>query len=357
MFYTPLPQLRARFAKAIASRPKWEIRIYCLILALIIAGSERFVHARISLTALYAIPLSILAWFVDVPSAIILSLLSVLFWVVLVVPTSPNGPFPAILFGIVLLRLIYFGFVSILVGRTNLLQNRLESLAEIRARALASETAERQRLEQEMLEISEREQRRIGQDLHDGLCQLLTGAALKGNTNARRLSAIGLHDEARDVLNNVAIIEEAISLARSIANGLDPLEMQGHGLMGALDKFAATASDLFGIECRFGCQSPVLVDRNASIHLFRIAQEAVGNAVKHGKATIVDVSLEETDQWVRLSIVDNGAGLSGESTKDSGRGVRTMTVRAKLVGGTLSMRPSKFGGVEVSCLIAEPAYA
>ena len=357
MVYPFLSRQGACFAKVVAGRTEWEIRVYCIVFALILAAIERSVQARISLTALYGIPLSVLAWFVDVPSALIFSILCVLLWAVLVIPQDWQGSDFAIMFCIALLRFIYFWFVSLLVGRLSLLQHHLESLVEIRAQELASETAERRRLEQEMLEISEWERRRIGQDLHDGLCQLLTGAALSGNTNARKLSAMGLDDEARDVLKSVAVIEDAISLARSIANGLDPLEMQGNGLMDALDKFSSTASDLFGIKCRFGCESPVLVTHNTSLHLFRIAQEAVGNAVKHGKATIVDVLLEETDQWVRLSIVDNGAGLSDTPKQESGRGVRTMTVRAKLIGGTLSIRPSKFGGVEVSCLVSEPGHA
>src|SRR6185295_4575274 len=122
------------------------------------------------------------------------------------------------------LRLLFFLFLVFVLSRLRELQSGLEVRVEERARALALETAERQRLEQEMLEISEREQRRIGQDLHDGLCQHLTATALAGHVLAEKLASKDLSETA-DANRIVDLVEEAISLARRMAKGLHPVEM------------------------------------------------------------------------------------------------------------------------------------
>jgi signal transduction histidine kinase len=285
-----------------------------------------------------------------------LSIFSVVIWFPIYIDTRPQVTY-LMVFSIALLRFCFFTFVSVVVARLNHLQHNLEALAETRAQALAREVAERERLEREMLEISEREQRRIGQDLHDGLCQLLTGTALTGHAHARSLATQGNVAEAEKARKIVNFIEEAISLARSIAKGLDPIELQSGGLMQALEDFTFTTSELCGIQCQFGCHVPVLIHSpNTAVHLYRIAQEAVGNAVKHGRATAIDVLLEETDVGVQLSVIDNGEGLPEPFPRNGGMGLRTMTVRAKLAGGHFAIRRLE-RGAEVTCVVPEAANA
>src|SRR5271165_1988590 len=110
--------------------------------------------------------------------------------------------------------------------------------------------AERERLERELLEISEREQRRIGHDLHDSLCQHLTGAALAGQVLEEKLAARRL-PEAGDASKVVELVEEGISLSRKLAKGLHPIEMEAEGLMQALEELVATSTELFKVSCRF----------------------------------------------------------------------------------------------------------
>jgi signal transduction histidine kinase len=340
-------------------RSKWRIRVGCTLLTLGVAIIGLFAKGHADITELYAIPVAIIAWFVDATSAIVLSILSVAIFLLTVGSPGPLSVPSTKSLGIALFRFSFFGITSVVMARLSHLQHNLQSLAEARAKALAAETSNRERLEREMLEISEREQRRIGQDLHDGLCQLLTGAALAGHPNARLLQADGKAVHAERALKAVNHVEEAILLAKSIANGLDPVELQRDGLMEALEEFAATTSDLFGIECRFECQVPVLVDSpQAAVHLYRIAQEAVGNAVKHGRATIIDITLDETEAGTLLSIVDNGCGFVPKVPSAGGRGLRTMTVRARLIGGKISIRQSENDGMEVICAVpAELVHA
>ena len=220
-----------------------------------------------------------------------------------------------------------------------------------RAQALARETAERERLEHEILEISEREQRRIGHDLHDGLCQHLTGTALASHVLAEKLSA-SAQPEAEKARRIVDLLEEGINLARSMAKGLHPVELQADGLMQALEEFAATTSELFGIQCRFECQTPILIHTPATAtHLFRIAQESVSNAIKHGRASHIVISLEESDAGIRLAVLDNGHGIAVGAASAKGMGLRIMADRAKMIGAEFAVQAQHPHGVELSCLL------
>lgn len=333
-------------------RSKWQVRIFCTFLTLVVAVIGVFTRGHLSITVLYAIPVALMAWLSDATSALLLSFLSAVVFILTVEwPDLWRMPRPTTM-GIAIFRFSFYAATSVAIGRLSHLHRDLQSIAETRAKALAAEVSNRENLEREMLAISEREQRRIGQDLHDGLCQMLTAATLAGNAHTRYLQAGGRAAESEDVKRFVKYAEDAILLAKSIANGLDPMDLQKDGLMAALEQFADTTSDLFGIQCRFQCHFPVMMgSHHTAIHLYRIAQEAVGNAFKHGGASVVDIGLGETDSAIILSIIDNGCGFSPEANLSRGRGLRTMTVRSKLIGGNLSIRPFEKGGTEVTCSV------
>ena len=218
-----------------------------------------------------------------------------------------------------------------------------------RTDALTEEMTERERLERELLEISEREQRRIGQDLHDGLCQHLTGATLAGQVLEEKLAALNLI-EAGDASKVVRIVEEAINLSRRLAKGLYPVEMEADGLMLALEEFAATSSELFKVACRFECDSPVLIHDPATAgHLYRIAQEAVRNAIKHGKARNVLIRLDVREESTVLSIKDDGVGLPKPLPENRGLGLRIMAHRSTMIGGVFNARRNETGGTLATC--------
>jgi signal transduction histidine kinase len=329
------------------------IELACLLATLLIGYVDYLAGTEITLSVIYAVPISVAALFAGGWPALRLAVVSVILWIAgdFAAGLHVSAPFVPLANG--LLRLLFYAFLIFLLTRLRQLQTGLEIRVQERARALARETAERERLEQEMLEISEREQRRIGQDLHDGLCQHLTGTALAGHVLAEKLANKDLN-ETHDAHRIVDLVEEAISLARRMAKGLHPVELQSDGLMQALEEFAATTTELFGVQCRFECPTPVLIHSpTTATHLYRIAQEAVSNAIKHGQAARITVVLEETEEGIRLSVSDNGRGMIKAASGAKGMGLRIMADRAKMIGGHFAVVPRRPRGVELSCIIPQ----
>ena len=207
---------------------------------------------------------------------------------------------------------------------------------------------ERKLLEKEILEISEREQRRIGQDLHDGLCQHLAGIELMSQALEQKLvrrSKVAA-DRAADIAKNV---RDAIGHTRLLARGLSPVTLESEGLMSALQELALNTEKIFRVTCRFDCTPPVLVsDYAAATHLFRLAQEAVSNAIKHGKAKRILIRLKEGRGRMTLSVIDNGSGFPTQLPESKGMGLRIMQSRAGMIGGTLSIERNAAGGTNVT---------
>lgn len=212
--------------------------------------------------------------------------------------------------------------------------------------------SDRRKLEQEILRISEQERRRIGQDLHDGLGQMLTGIGLITNNLARRLEA---RDDpaATDVAEITELIREADQHARGLARGLVPVDLEASGLASALQRLVVNAERLFGIRCTFTEVGSVLLhDNTIATHLYRIAQEAVSNAVKHGRAKTVKVSLAGGSNQLRLRIQDDGVGFPEELDEETrGMGVRIMHYRARIIGANLEISGALDGGTTLTCTL------
>jgi signal transduction histidine kinase len=210
---------------------------------------------------------------------------------------------------------------------------------------------ERKRLEQEILEISDRERQRLGQDLHDGLCQHLAGIELMSQVLEQKLAPKSKAD-ARRVAEIAGHVREAISQTRLLARGLFPVTLESEGLQSALEELAVNTEKMFGIKCRLVCHSEIKIsDLAAATHLYRIAQEAVSNAFKHGKATDVMMELDCEPGRISLRVSDNGVGFSREAAKNKGMGLRIMRYRAGMLGGTLSVERNSNGGTSVVCLV------
>jgi two-component system sensor kinase FixL len=213
--------------------------------------------------------------------------------------------------------------------------------------------SERKRLEKEILEISDREQRRIGQDLHDGLCQQLAGIELMSRALDQRLAAKSKTDAASagEIAGHV---RDAIGHTRLLARGLSPVTLESEGLMAGLQELAANTEKIFRVGCRFKCDPPVLVkDHGVATHLFRIAQEAVSNAVKHGKATQVLIQLHaEPRGKIVLMVNDNGGGFPKTPPRQKGMGLQIMQSRAGMIGGTLAAANHPGGGASIVCSVA-----
>ena len=221
--------------------------------------------------------------------------------------------------------------------------------------------SDRKRLEKTILEISEQERRRIGQDLHDDLGQHLTGIAFMGKVLEQRLAEAAL-PEAAEAAKIVTLVNESIKMTRDLARGLLPVVSESHGLIPALEHWAREVSDLFHVDCRFECgnfecRNQELVPSHVlSDHLYRLAQEAVTNAVKHGRARNITIRLAVVNNGGVLTIQDDGAGFDASEIQ-SGLGLRIMNYRAKMIGGSLSVQSSVTGGTVVRCMFAITAGA
>lgn len=229
------------------------------------------------------------------------------------------------------------------------LQREMEERVRQRTAALTNEIAERERLEKVVLEISERERRTIGHELHDGLSQHLTGTALVAQAVGAKISARSAEDAA-EVTRIVSLIEQGIEQTRSLAKGLLLAEIERDGLSTALGELAAAARKNFRIACEFQCLADVDLGKSGTAtHIYRIAEEALRNAVRHGKATRVSITLSEDAGCVGLEVRDNGTGLPSPERRGQGLGLRIMAHRAAIVGAEFSIQAPPDGGTRVQC--------
>lgn len=220
--------------------------------------------------------------------------------------------------------------------------------------ALHLEMAERMRAQKEILEISEKEQKRIGQDLHDGLAQQLAGISFKSKILQQKLSRKSV-EEAEDAYEILALIVKAIGETKRLARGFYPIELERHGLFSALKELAINTEKMFHIVCQ--CQwDPAIKMSNLMIesHLYRIVQEAIHNAIKHGKAKRVQVSVMRNEDLIAVSVQNDGEGISHVPSTMIGMGLRTMSYRAKMIGASLNIQKRPEGGTCVSLSFALP---
>jgi PAS domain S-box-containing protein len=215
--------------------------------------------------------------------------------------------------------------------------------------ATGIDITEREQLEKAILNISAREQRRIGQDLHDGLGQHLTGIAFMAKVHETRLAEKRV-DETADAAKLVKLVNEAIHKTRELARGLLPVVSDEHGLMSALQLWAAEVEDIFNVPCRFQCDTPVLIqDDGIATHLYHIAQEAVHNALKHGRSKSIWIGLTAEHGRGTLLVKDDGSGIAELREHSQGMGLHIMKYRAGMIGGTLDVRPDLIRGTIVTC--------
>jgi PAS domain S-box-containing protein len=216
--------------------------------------------------------------------------------------------------------------------------------------ATGVDITEREQLQQALLNVSAREQRRIGQDLHDGLGQHLTGIAFMAKVHEERLARENMPGAA-DAAKIVRLVNEAVHKTRELARGLFPVMSDAQGLMSALQVWAGEVEDLFGLSCKFECPTPVLLQDNAvATHLYHIAQEAVNNAIKHGRARNIQIRLTADNGLGTLLIADDGTGISDDRQNSQGMGLHIMSYRSSMIGGRLQVKPNAPQGTSVSCV-------
>lgn len=209
---------------------------------------------------------------------------------------------------------------------------------------------ELRQLEKDIVRVSEHEQQRIGQDLHDGLCQQLAAIGCATRVLADELGTRQL-PESDDAAMIEESIQQAVMEARNLARGIFPVHVDRNGLSAALTDLARMTSRLTGVKIEVQEDKEThLTEPETAMHLYRIAQEAVANAVRHSGATEVLITLNFNQDTLALGIEDNGSGLFSQPTAhDNGMGLRTMHYRAQTLGAKLDIQPRPKGGTRVRC--------
>jgi len=227
--------------------------------------------------------------------------------------------------------------------------------AQYQAKAdLQREAFERHRLEREVAAIGDEERRRLGRDLHDGVCQELTAALLRWQTLQRSLREGGAVSAAESE-RLTSLLTEAIDDAHNIALGLCPVEPEPDALAPALRALTRRTQETADVHCEFLATGDVRVpDSEMAQHLYRIAQEALSNAVRHAHAKRIAVELRGNTGDVALQVEDDGVGFPPDR-RGGGMGLRTMGYRAQILGGRLTVMPAPGGGTRVTCCVPRPA--
>lgn len=215
------------------------------------------------------------------------------------------------------------------------------------------DVSRRKDLEREVTEIAAAEQRRIGQELHDGVSQELTGLSMLAAALKDRLDGAAPASEslANRVIDGLANVHKHV---RDLSHGLIPVDVDAEGLRAALDDLAGRVHQQTGVTCAFHCPRPILVkDSLTATHLYHIVQEAVNNALRHGRAGRIDIKLQARPEALELSVHDDGVGIRADANGGAGVGLRLMRYRASLIGGALQINPGEKQGTLVTCTVSE----
>ncbi|MEP6809820.1 MAG: ATP-binding protein [Chthoniobacterales bacterium] len=321
-----------------------------LTLMVFIGAIDVLTGYQVSLSILYVAPIYIVAWRLDRKLGLLMSLLcGIVWWWANVLGGRPFLNYWQEAWETT--ACIGF-FVFVALEAASLRRARDASAARI---ALLEHS---QRLEREIVEISESERRRIGQDLHDGICQYLAAVGCAAASLQTDLLGKGLQVEATAAEELSILLKEGVVQARALARGLVPVQMVEAGLVSALEELAASVSRLHQVDCRLiSADAPSFAPGDSANQLYRIAQEAIANAVRHGVATRIELELETTSSGGMLRISDNGTGIALTRSESTGMGVSIMCYRAHLIGGDLAIAPSEDGGTQVTCTFEQSAAA
>ncbi len=313
----------------------------CLAIVAVVGAVDYLTGYETFCFIFYLLAVFLAVWFVGNFSGGLISALSVTAWISSNIATGERYSSYFVPVWNAMIMFVFYLVVVALLARIRTLYKELDEWGRRRIAALTNEIQERTRLQKELLETSERVQRRIGHDLHDGLGQHLTGTALAGQVLGQKLADRSL-PEAAEADRLVGLIQEAIELTRTLARNLHPVEIKAGRLADNFQELAAGASDRFKISCQFECHPaaplPGVNDVNVATHLYRIAQEAITNAVRHGKARHITVRLDSTANEIVLTIIDDGIGLPENARNGDGLGLRTMAYRASMIGATFNIR-------------------
>ena len=329
------------FTEKFARQPRALIVAEMAATLFVIAAFDFVTDYKIRLGLLYAVPIFVLARFCGKKWGIAAAVSASLIW--WYVNWSTGDPILHSSVGGAWETSRHFGFFSIvaLVGCV------LRTKSDIAADRIALLERSR-RLEREIVNISEAQQRRIGQDLHDGLCQYLAGLTCGASSLRDDLEKLHLHTAANTADELVTLLQDAVVQTRDLARKLVPAHVSRLGLVLALESLAQSVSRLHGVNCRLRSHiSSANWDEYTAMHLYRIAQEAINNATRHGKPRKIFLFLKSAGPSIKLDVVDDGAGIC--ESQSEGMGVDIMHYRARLIGGQLTIKRRNGRGTIVTC--------
>jgi signal transduction histidine kinase len=319
------------------------LAVILVVLCAFIGWLDHQLGTEWSAFLLYALPITLSVWWGGRRLGLVLAGMCFLLCFITNYDNHPFSGQPAYLLAMVS-RLLVFIIAALAASavkdRHDADAARIEALEEMR------------QLEQEIISISEYEQQRIGQDLHDGVCQQLAAISCAARALAEDLESRGV-PETRDAAAIEMSIQAAVIEARSLARGIFPVHVDRTGLSTALTELAETTSRMTGIAIDVAEWSEVHVDDpDVAMHLYRIAQEAVNNAVKHSGASEINITVRAMGDQLELRIEDNGKGLpQRKQDRAEGLGLRTMRYRAQALGTGIEFDSRPEGGTSVSCLM------
>lgn len=336
-------QLWQRLGGVLAKQSRLSLSLEAIAMFLVVATVDYVTGYEVTIFPFYSIPILFALWLIGVRFAVIIAVLSTISW--WWADSATGHPYSREWLQVwdAITRLMFF-LLAIAAGSAVRKQRDAN-----RSRIDLLEHS--QELEREIINISEREQQRIGRDLHDGLGQYLVAVGMAADSlrdDMEKESAQG----ASQIGKIADLLHTAVVRVRDLSRGLSPVDRDEGGLEAALEELTASASRLSGIPCSFICDGPVSVpDNERAVHLYRIAQEGLNNAIKHAGAKIIVVALEACNGSLSLRISDDGTGMEPANPKGRGMGFNIMRYRARELGGTLEIQPNSPRGTVVVCSI------
>lgn len=324
------------------------LAITCLVLIGLVGYVDYLTGYERSLLLFYLLPISMAAWFGGFVFSLVLAAVCVLVWVL----SDLASGIPALGFWNIGMAFASFALFAGLLSKLRTLIRELDRRVHERTAALEREMAERQRLDKEIARVADRERRRLGQDLHDNLGQHLTGTALGAQVLKEKLAA-RFAPEVDEAEKLVRYVEEGIDLTRKLARGFFSPELEAEGLVVALQHLAEKVKERFMINCIVdGDESVRIGDSTIANQLYRIAQEAVTNSVKHAAAKQINIRLTMDRSELCLTVIDDGVGFP-DRPQSEGLGLRLMRHGASLSGGTFDIRRNGQSGTIATCRVSQ----
>lgn len=318
--------------------------IEALLLLFAITWLDLTTAHQVSLVLFYILPIIFAVWLCDAKTAFVVAGLAGVLWSWADLASGHAYSSATVQAWENAIRFAFF-FVVAIAGVAVREQQRA-------AKARISLLERTQKLEKQIIEVSEYEQQRIGRDLHDGLCQFLAAVRCLASSLKLDLERSGAGELAQKAGEIENLLGQSVEQARDLAHGLVPVQLDDAGLPAALEELAASTTRLCGTECIFeyaGANATGTATKPA--HLYRIAQEAVNNATRHGKARTVEIRLSTNSSVTSLSVADDGVGFSKTPKASTGVGLSIMRYRANALGGRLEIEDRATGGTIVSCIV------